>query len=217
MGGGNHKRDQETTDADNHDEVSGNGGSRQPSPLIRVPYRVTILLWLRTTVKRFLRMLPLPPSTCPRITLKPPPLAPSAVSLPPPPPTQLSVATGLSVISPHKRHRKNYSRTTAPRGRSKVRRKNQSTSQTELLPVYPLEEHDIDNESMEGFFGVEGESELLSTTPGGESGTYFALGYEDYVEHFESGSIGVLRLERDLYVVQGWDAKKKQAKVRRRT
>ena len=68
---------------------------------------------------------------------------------------------------------------------------------------------------MEGFFGVEGESDLLDTTPGGESGTYSALGYEDYVEHFESGSIGILRLERDLYVVQGWDAKKGQAKPQR--
>ena len=73
-----------------------------------------------------------------------------------------------------------------------------------------MEDHDIDNGSTEGFFGVEGAAD-------GGSGTYSALEYKDYVEHFESGSIGVLRLERDLYVVQGWDAKKRQAKVRRRS
>lgn len=66
-------------------------------------------------------------------------------------------------------------------------------------------------------YRVEGDSDLLDTTAGGERGTYSAVEYEDYVEHFESGSIGVLRLERDLYVVQGWDAKKRQAKVRTRT
>jgi len=64
----------------------------------------------------------------------------------------------------------------------------------------------MDSGSMEGCFGVvEGESDLMVA---GESGTNSALGYEDYLEHFESGSIGILRLEKDLYMVQGWDAKK---------
>jgi hypothetical protein len=68
----------------------------------------------------------------------------------------------------------------------------------------------MDNGSMEGCFGAEGDSDVC------ESGTDSTLGYEDYIEHFEAGSIGVLRLEKDLYVVQGWDAKKRQAKVRTR-
>ena len=90
-------------------------------------------------------------------------------------------------------------------------------SQPELLQVDPFDEHY--NEPMDNLVGpgVEGDSDLLDPMAGRESGTYSALEYEDYVAHFESGSIGVLRLERDLYVVQGWDANKRQAKVRRTT
>jgi hypothetical protein len=189
--------------------------SGAPSSLIRVLYRVAILLWLCMTTLRFANMLPQPPSTHSRIILKASPVAPPTVSLPPPPPTtQSSIGNGLAVISPHKCQRKNYTRSTAPQRRSEVRRKSQGTSQTEIDPDHSLEERDMDNCSMEACFGTEGDPDFLESMVGGESGTNYAIGYEDYIEHFESGSIGVLRLEKDLYVVQGWDAKKRQAKVR---
>jgi hypothetical protein len=165
-------KSKEAKDVDNHKywwQQSTMSGA--PSSLIRVLYRVAILLWLCTTTLRFANMLPQPPSTHSRIILKAPPVAPPTVSLPPPPPTtQSSIGNGLAVISPHKCQRKNYTRSTAPRRRSEVRRKSQGTSQTEIDPDHSLEERDMDNCSMEACFGTEGDPDFLESMVSGESG-----------------------------------------------
>jgi hypothetical protein len=37
--------------------------------------------------------------------------------------------------------------------------------------------------------------------------------YSEYLEYIQSGAIGFLKLHGDIYVVQGWDGKRKAAKV----
>lgn len=40
------------------------------------------------------------------------------------------------------------------------------------------------------------------------------LAYSEYLEYLQSGAIGFFKLHGDIYVVQGWDRKRKAAKVR---
>jgi hypothetical protein len=129
--------------------------------------------------------LPAPPNA--GVILRPPPSTPSIrVRLPPAPlPAGHTSGGRLATISPHKQDRTNY-----PIGQFSKRSKPQNGgAQTKRL-----------RSGDTGSSREEDEDEALS--------------YPEYLEYIQSGEIGFFRLKGDIYVVQGWDGRRKVAKVR---
>jgi len=130
--------------------------------------------------------LPTPPNAC--LRLRPPPAPPSLqVRLPPAP---LPVGQGkLATISPQKRNRTNY-----PLGHITLKSsKGHGVRKVGTTSVSGAERGDSEEETF-----VEDER----------------LSYSEYLECIQSGVIGFYKLHGDIYVVQGWDGKRKVAKVR---
>ena len=65
-----------------------------------------------------------------------------------------------------------------------------------------------------------GSGEAAATTPVAERGLSSEeeveddVSYSEYLEYIQSGAIGFFKLHGDMYVVQGWDGKRKAVKVR---
>ncbi len=60
--------------------------------------------------------------------------------------------------------------------------------------------------------GSEGAAAATSVAESGSSDEEVES-YSEYLEYIQSGAIGFLKLHGDMYVVQGWDGKRKAAKV----
>jgi hypothetical protein len=135
--------------------------------------------------------MPIPPISLPKpspgtgIKLKPPdPPLFEALRLPPGPlPT--SHRSG-GAISPHKKDRTNF-----PLGHFTLIQRKASSSK-------PL------GNSRSGGAGILEEE-------GADEDE--ALSYMEYLEYIQSGAIGFFKLHGDIYVVQGWDGKRKISKV----
>jgi hypothetical protein len=134
--------------------------------------------------------LPMPPNTGVRLRL--PPCAPSfSVRLPPAPlPAAPAVGSRLMTISPQKRDRTNY-----PVGHFSIKRPKGPTGSREKAATKSALEQGNAEEEMKDV------DETLS--------------YSEYLEYIQSGAIGFFKLYGDIYVVQGWDRKRKTAKVRK--
>lgn len=128
--------------------------------------------------------LPTPPNT--GVRLRAPPSTPSfRVQLPPAPlPVGRALGGNLATISPQKRDRANY-----PLGPFNIKRSKVGGSR-ETTGAAGRRDFEIVDED-----GDEGQS------------------YSEYLEFIQSGAIGFFRLHGDIYVVQGWDGKRKAAKV----
>jgi len=133
--------------------------------------------------------LPTPPPSSSSITLKPPPSPPIRLL-----PALLPGGGGLVSISPRKRERTNY-----PLGPFTLKRSKSSheSNKTDTLSTNPAHE-----------LAEENRAEDL-----GERDYDVVLSYVEYLEHMQSGAISFFKLERDMYVVQGWDGRRKVAKV----
>jgi hypothetical protein len=130
--------------------------------------------------------LPTPPNV--GLRLRPPPVPPSLqVRLPPAP---LPVGQGtLATISPQRRNRTKY-----PLGHITLQR-SKGPGVSRMVGTTSA--------------GA-GRGDSEEETPMEDEG----LSYSEYLECIQSGVIGFYKLHGDIYVVQGWDGKRKVAKVR---
>ena len=97
-------------------------------------------------------------------------------------------------ISPQKRERSNYPLGPFTLKRSKSSHKSNATDTLSTNLAHELAE--------------ENRAEVL-----GERDYDVALSYAEYLEHIQFGGISFFKLERDMYIVQGWDGRRKVAKV----
>jgi hypothetical protein len=127
----------------------------------------------------------LPPPPNAGLKLRPPPVPSSLqVRLPP---ASLPVGRGnLIAISPQKRDRTKYPLGHFAIKRSKVHGGTKTAGTTSR--------RDSEEEML---VNLEGEG----------------LSYSEYLESIQCGTIGFFKLHGDIYVVQGWDGKRKAAKV----
>lgn len=120
---------------------------------------------------------------------------------------------GNITLSPQKRQRVGYGAKSNRRSKNQQAKKSRNTSESGISLQDQRTDSVLDwNDPNAG--GINLEPYEQPTTEEVEQRDSVIAGYSNYVEDVMAGVAGFFQLERDLYIVQGYDTKKSLVKVR---